>query len=100
MLTIDFRGQPRARAIIVDNPVGKITGAVECMVCGAKYLVRGKGVEEISNSVEWFIKHHGCFPGVKEFVKEEFINAMVAEKFPECVVRMNEGNGHGLRRRE
>ena len=33
MLTIKYPGQPKAYAIIVDEPVNGVSGIVECYVC-------------------------------------------------------------------
>lgn len=90
MLTISFPGHPKARAILVDEPVNGVSGIVECDICDWHMVLTVSGTEEISDEIEKFIKNHDCLP----LARREEVTAF-AEKLkkdmPEGRVRVMKG---------
>ena len=62
MLTISFPDCPKAKAIIVDEPVNGVSGIVECDVCDWRMVLTTPDIAEISGEIEKFIKNHKCLP--------------------------------------
>ena len=58
MLTIEFPGYPKVRAIMVDEPVNRMSGIVECDACDLRRVLTASDIEDISNEIEEFIKNH------------------------------------------
>ena len=90
MLTIKFPGHPKAQAIIIDKPVNKVSGIVECEICDWHMVLVGLSTEEISNEIEKFIKNHKCLP----FAREEEVIAFarrLKKALPSASVRVMKG---------
>lgn len=90
MLTIKFPGYPKARAIIIDKPVNKVNGIVECEVCDWHMVLMAPSTEETSSEIEEFVKNHKCLPLAKE---EEIIAfaARLKKGMPSASVRVMKG---------
>ena len=66
MLTIEYPGYPKARAIIIDEPVNGVYGIVDCDVCNGHKVLTASGIEVMAGEIEGFIKEHKCEPLAKE----------------------------------
>jgi len=66
MLTITFPGYPKARAIIIDEPVNGVYGIVDCDVCDGHKVLTESETEGMAGAIEGFIKEHSCVPLARE----------------------------------
>lgn len=90
MLTIKFQGCPKARAIILDEPVNGVSGIVECEVCDWHLVLKTSSVERISNGIEEFIGNHKCLPLAREEEVVAFADKL-KKGMPSACVRVMKG---------
>lgn len=91
MIEVEFPGQPKARAIIVDEPVNGVSGIVECDVCDWRMVLTTSETEEISGEIQRFIKEHECEPLAREEEVVAFAERL-SKQMPGSLVRMMKGS--------
>lgn len=91
MIQVEFPGQPKARAIIVDEPVNGVSGVVECDICDWRMVLMTSETEEISGEIEKFIKEHECEPLAREEEAVAFAQRL-SKHFPKHSVRIMKGS--------
>lgn len=97
MLSIIFKGHPKANAIILEKPIhaspsgNGVTGIIECTICDCRAGLFHVGEDQLVDEVEQFIKNHKCLPLARLSEVKVF-----AEKLqlglPNAIVRINKGN--------
>lgn len=92
MLTIGFSGHPKARAIVVDEPVNGVIGIVECSICSGGLVLTPSvvDIDSISSEIEQFIREHKCKPLAREVEVIAFAEKL-KKSLPSMLVKVTKG---------
>lgn len=97
MLSITFKGHPKANAIILEKPIhvamsgNGVTGIIECAICSCRAGLFHADEYQLADEVEQFIKNHKYLLLSRRSEVKAFAEKL-QRGLPNAVVRIKKGN--------